>query len=219
MTTLEIINLNSPLIYKIANKFYGADIEDLYQVGVIGVLKAYKNYKQNGTTKFSTYAYDYIFGEMYNLVNNSNNYKVSKDLIRLYKKLEVTRYTLAQSLGKIPNNFTVKKHVDQISVLQITDVFITHCGMNSVSEALYNGIPLVLFPQTAEQKGVANRVVELNAGIFLENVDSPEKIKNTVMNVLKNQILKEGANKIKDSFIKCGGEKEVVNFIENKVKK
>ena len=124
-----------------------------------------------------------------------------------------------ESLGKIPNNFTVKKHVDQISVLQITDVFITHCGMNSVSEALYNGIPLVLFPQTAEQKGVANRVVELNAGIFLENVDSPEKIKNTVMNVLKNQILKEGANKIKDSFIKCGGEKEVVNFIENKVKK
>ena len=124
-----------------------------------------------------------------------------------------------ESLGKIPNNFTVKKHVDQISVLQITDVFITHCGMNSVSEALYNGIPLVLFPQTAEQKGVANRVTELNAGIFLENIDNPEKIKNTVMKVLKNQMLKEGANKIKDSFIKCGGAKDVVNFIENKVEK
>ena len=122
-----------------------------------------------------------------------------------------------ESLGKIPNNFTVKKHVDQISVLQITDVFITHCGMNSVSEALYNGIPLVLFPQTAEQKGVANRVVELNAGIFLENIDRPEEIKKAVMKVLKNQALKEGANKIKDSFIKCGGEKEVVNFIENKI--
>ena len=124
-----------------------------------------------------------------------------------------------ESLGKKPNNFTVKKHVDQISVLQITDVFITHCGMNSVSEALYNGIPLVLFPQTAEQKGVANRVTELNAGIFLENIDNPEKIKNTVMKVLKNQMLKEGANKIKDSFIKCGGAKDVVNFIENKVEK
>lgn len=122
-----------------------------------------------------------------------------------------------ESLGKIPNNFTVKKHVDQISVLQITDVFITHCGMNSVSEALYNGIPLVLFPQTAEQKGVANRVTELNAGIFLENIDSPDEIKNTVMKVLKNQVLKEGANKIKNSFIECGGAKEVVNFIENKV--
>lgn len=111
MTTLEIINLNAPLIYKIASKFYGADREDLYQVGVIGILKAYHNYKQNGTTKFSTYAYDYIFGEMYNLVNN-NSYKVSKDLIRLYKKLEVTRYTLAQSMGKIPSNLELSKYLN-----------------------------------------------------------------------------------------------------------
>lgn len=111
MTTLEIINLNVPLIHKIASKFYGADREDLYQVGVIGILKAYHNYKQNGTTKFSTYAYDYIFGEMYNLVNN-NSYKVSKDLIRLYKKLEVTRYTLAQSMGKIPSNIELSKYLN-----------------------------------------------------------------------------------------------------------
>lgn len=112
MTTLEIINLNSSLIHKIANKFYGTDKEDLYQVGVIGVLKAYHNYQKNGTTKFSTYAYDYIFGEMYNLVSKSNYYKVSKDLIRLYKKLEVTRYTLAQSMGKIPNNLELSKYLN-----------------------------------------------------------------------------------------------------------
>lgn len=111
MTTLEIINLNTPLVHKIASKFYGADREDLYQVGVIGILKAYHNYKQHGTTKFSTYAYDYIFGEMYNLVNN-NSYKVSKDLIRLYKKLEVTRYTLAQSMGKIPSNIELSKYLN-----------------------------------------------------------------------------------------------------------
>ena len=55
--------------------------------------------------------------------------------------------------------------------------------------------------------------------IIILSRNNPLEIKNTVMNVLKNQILKEGANKIKDSFIKCGGEKEVVNFIENKVKK
>jgi RNA polymerase sporulation-specific sigma factor len=88
------------------------DKEDLYQVGVIGVLKAYQNYQKNGTTKFSTYAYDYIFGQMYNLVNSSNNYKVSKDLIRLYKKLEVTRYTLAQSLGKIPSNLELSNYLN-----------------------------------------------------------------------------------------------------------
>ena len=120
------------------------------------------------------------------------------------------------SLGEIPSNFIVEKHVDQISVLKITDVFITHCGMNSVSEALYDAIPLVLFPQTTEQKGVANRVKELNAGIYLENINNPAEIKNVVLYVLKNKELKEGASKIKDSFLECGGAKEAAKFIENK---
>lgn len=104
MTTLQIIELNKNLIYKIAGKFYKEDIEDLYQVGVIGVLKAYRNYQTDGMTKFSTYAYEYIFGEMYNLVNSANHYKVSKEMISLYKKIEIARYTLAQHKMKIPNN-------------------------------------------------------------------------------------------------------------------
>jgi MGT family glycosyltransferase len=117
-----------------------------------------------------------------------------------------------ENIGEIPKNFIVKKHVDQISVLQVTDVFITHCGMNSVSEALYFGIPLVLFPQTIEQYGVASRVKELNAGMFLEN----NHIKDTVLTVLNNQSFKDNALKISDSFKKCGGAKEAAQFIVNK---
>jgi MGT family glycosyltransferase len=117
-----------------------------------------------------------------------------------------------ENIGEIPKNFIVKKYVDQISVLQVTDVFITHCGMNSVSEALYFGIPLVLFPQTTEQYGIASRVKELNAGMFLEN----NHIKDTVLTVLNNQSFKDNALKISDSFKKCGGAKEAAQFIVNK---
>lgn len=120
-------------------------------------------------------------------------------------------------LENIPNNFIVKKHVDQISVLKNTDVFITHCGMNSVSEALYYGIPLILFPQTTEQKGVANRVSELGAGKFLEKNNS-ENIKNTVLDVLKDKKIKENAIKISNSFTSCGSILKAVKFIENKIK-
>ncbi len=123
----------------------------------------------------------------------------------------------SDSLGEIPSNFTVKQQVDQMAVLQIVEVFITHCGMNSVSEALYHGVPLVLFPQTTEQKGVANRVIELNAGVLLEDTYNPVEIKKTVMQVLENKELRENANKIKKSFIECGGAKEAAIFIENKV--
>ena len=123
------------------------------------------------------------------------------------------------SLKEIPNNFIVKKHVDQISVLEVADAFITHCGMNSTSEGLYYGIPLILFPQTTEQKGVATRVMELGAGELLESVKTPENIKNIVLKVLKDNTLKENAKKISDSFKACGNAKEAVKFIENKIQK
>ena len=122
-----------------------------------------------------------------------------------------------EKLGEIPNNFIVKKHVDQIAVLEVTDVFVTHCGMNSVSEALYYGIPLVLFPQTTEQKGVANRVKELGAGKFLEKINNSDNIKNAILEVFKDRNISENAKKISDSFKTCGNVVETVKFIENKV--
>ena len=105
MTEQEIISQNQGLIYDIANKyFYGVDKEDLFQAGALGAIKAYRNYKDEGNTKFSTYAYMAIYGEMYNLVNASKPIKVSKDILRLYKKIEQTRYALAQNYGRILSN-------------------------------------------------------------------------------------------------------------------
>lgn len=104
MTTNELIEAHMGLIRKIASKFYNTEREDLIQVGVIGLLKAYQNFKDNGETKFSTYAYSYIFGEMYTLANNNRNIKISKDLLKIYKCVEKTRYMLAQKLGYLPTN-------------------------------------------------------------------------------------------------------------------
>ena len=71
MTTNELIEAHMGLIKKIANKFYNVSREDLIQVGVIGLLKAYQNFRDTSEAKFSTYAYPYIFGEMYQLVNSN----------------------------------------------------------------------------------------------------------------------------------------------------
>ncbi len=104
MNTNELIDLHMGLIKKIASKFYNMDKEDLIQVGVIGLLKAYQNFKDNGISKFSTYAYSYIFGEMYQLAQQNRNLKVSKDLLKIYKCVEKTRYELAQRMNRIPTN-------------------------------------------------------------------------------------------------------------------
>lgn len=69
--------------------------------------------------------------------------------------MSVGNDTDIKSLGDIPSNFKIENTVEQIKVLQETDVFITHCGMNSTNESLYYGVPMVLFPQHSEQKMVA----------------------------------------------------------------
>ena len=87
MTTNELIETHMGLIKKIANKFYNCSRDDLIQVGVIGLLKAYQNYKDTQSAKFSTYAYPYIFGEMYQLVHASRDIKVKET------KLVDTKYS------------------------------------------------------------------------------------------------------------------------------
>lgn len=112
MTTNELIESHMGLIKKIANKFYNCSREDLIQVGVIGLLKAYQNYKDTKIAKFSTYAYPYIFGEMYALVNSCKNIKVSRDMLKLYKAVEKTRYELAQRLNYIPSDYEVAQFLE-----------------------------------------------------------------------------------------------------------
>ena len=99
----ELIKSSTGLIWAVAKKFYGVDKNDLYQAGVLGVIKAYQNYVDDGKSKFSTYAYNYIFGEMYALANN-REIKLNKDINRLLKMIEMGRTRLSQEIMKVPSN-------------------------------------------------------------------------------------------------------------------
>lgn len=116
------------------------------------------------------------------------------------------------ALGTLPDNITALPHVDQIAVLQKADVFLSHCGMNSASESLYFGVPLVLFPQTNEQGGVAARVAELGAGLKLEKADAAS-IRTAVDAVLQTPSYRANAQNIRESFRRCGGAKAAVDKI------
>ena len=82
METLnEIIINNKNLVYSIANYFRNyKSKEDLYQAGFLGLIEAYKNYKNDKGTKFTTYAYSYIFGEMKKLVREDKGIKISREI-------------------------------------------------------------------------------------------------------------------------------------------
>lgn len=81
--------------------------------------------------------------------------------------LSVGRQTDLLDLGDIPANFIVQSYVPQLEILQRAKLFVTHGGMNSTSEGLYYGVPLIVLPQSADQPYLARRVAELGAGIHL----------------------------------------------------
>lgn len=82
--------------------------------------------------------------------------------------LSVGTKTDTSTLVRIPDNFLVHPHVPQLEVLEHADVFVTHGGMNSVMEAIYYGVPMVVVPQQPEQAMTAARVAELGLGVALE---------------------------------------------------
>lgn len=104
----EIIESNSWLIYKIArsySEYY--NIEDLFQVGSIGLLKAYKNYDKNSNVKFSTFAYKYVFGEIISYIKKDRNIIVGDEYMSIYKKYEkvkslrISKYNREVSFSEI----------------------------------------------------------------------------------------------------------------------
>ena len=117
-------------------------------------------------------------------------------------------------LGKLPDHIKVCDHVDQLDVLSKADVFITHCGMNSVSESLYMSTPMALFAQTNEQEAVARRVREIGAGTDLKD-DSAAGIRNTVQEILNTTSYRNAAKACSDDFRACPGTAGAADFIEN----
>ncbi len=118
------------------------------------------------------------------------------------------------ALGVLPDNVQVYPYVDQPDILSRADVFITHCGMNSVSESLYMATPLVLYPQTSEQRAVARRTIEIGAGLMLTD-DSVQGIRSAVQEVLNNASYSTAAKACSEDFRSCIGTAGAAEFIEN----
>lgn len=148
----------------------------------------------------------------------NQNRQFYRNCIRVLGKTDwqiiISMGTNTEQFEDLPANVQIYESVDQMAVLSIADAFITHCGMNSVSEGLYFQTPLVLFPQTPEQGAVAGRTEELGAGIRLKSI-SEEDIFHALKTVLYDPKYKTTAVRISDSFRSCGGAVAAKNFLEN----
>ena len=140
------------LVNKIAHK-YGdfSNFEDLHQQGMIGLIKAVNNYKPNQDTKFSTYAYLWIKGEILEYLRCDKNIKMSKEILSLSKEVTMAQEILRNKLNKEPSvkeiAFFLEKEEKDIEDAILSKEIILSCDYNINSEDenknvnLYDTIP------------------------------------------------------------------------------
>ncbi len=151
-------------------------------------------------------------------VFNNTNDKLYDIFFKTFAELDavvvMTAYNIDISKFHIPENFIVKNYVPQLEILKYTDVAITHAGMNSISDLLYNNVPFVAIPISADQPYMAARASELGATISLDKDNiTPEILRTAIEKVQEDPSYLESMGKISKSFKEAGGYKQAVEEI------
>ncbi len=117
--TDKLIEEYASYIYGIAKKFDNyKSKDDLIQAGYMGLVMAFNNYDSNSNTKFSTYAYKYIYGEMCKLIREDKPVKINRDIKKLKNSIEKAKSLLEQRLNREPSN----KELSDFLEIDIKDI-------------------------------------------------------------------------------------------------
>ncbi|MCR3760693.1 glycosyl transferase [Clostridium felsineum] len=128
----------------------------------------------------------------------------------------MTAYKVDLSKFDIPKNFVIRNYISQTEILKYANAAVTHSGMNSTNDLLFNSIPFVAIPLGADQPYMASRCSELNACISLDNDKlTPELLRDSVFKVMNDQNYLENIRKINNSFRESGGYKKACEEILN----
>ena len=99
-----LISENSGLIWSVAKRFIGrgTEMEDLYQLGCLGFIKAVDGFDLEFGTQFSTYAVPKIAGEIRRFLRDDGAIKVSRTIKEQSVTIKTVRSRLTQTLGREP---------------------------------------------------------------------------------------------------------------------
>ncbi|TDC21981.1 oleandomycin glycosyltransferase [Micromonospora sp. 15K316] len=130
-----------------------------------------------------------------------------------------TGHTDPGALGPLPENVIAHRSVPQPEVLARAALFVTHGGVNSVNEALYAGVPMLVVPQGADQPLVAARIVELDAGLSIrtEDVDA-ESVRALARRLLDEPRFRAAASTLRDAQRAAGGYRRAADELERYVR-
>ena len=126
----------------------------------------------------------------------------------------------SRKLKNIPSNIHIYNSVPQLEVLKMADVFVTHGGMNSVSEALVYGVSMVVIPFVSDQPVNAQCIEKLGVGKRLEYSEvNKDTLKEYVQSVLLDADMKENIAKVQKLIRQApgnqGGAEVIIDYYKN----
>ena len=151
----EFIRGNLRLMLSVIQRFSnrGENVDDLFQVGCIGLIKALDNFDVSQNVRFSTYAVPMIIGEIRRYLRDNNAIRVSRSMRDTAYKALRTRDQLAERLGREPN---VTELAQELQLPREDVVFALEAIQDPVSlfEPVYNdgGDALYLMDQITNEK-------------------------------------------------------------------
>ena len=112
-----LVTENTGLIWSVARRFIGrgTDVDDLYQLGCLGFLKAVDGFDVNFGTQFSTYAVPKISGEIRRFLRDDGAVKVSRGIKERAALIKSARNQLTHTLGREP---TLREIAEETGLLE-----------------------------------------------------------------------------------------------------
>ncbi|MBX6352195.1 MAG: RNA polymerase sporulation sigma factor SigG [Thermoflavifilum sp.] len=159
----KLVNGNLRLVLSVIQRFNnrGEHVDDLFQVGCIGLMKAIDNFDLSQNVRFSTYAVPMIVGEIRRYLRDNNPIRVSRSLRDIaYKALQVRDQLTNENLRE-PTIQEISEHMD---VPKEEVVFALDAIQDPVSlfEPIYNdgGDPIYVMDQIHDDKNLDSNWVE-----------------------------------------------------------
>ncbi len=194
----RLINCNLRLVFNLVQRFSnrGYEMEDLFQIGTIGLMKAIDKFDTSYDVRFSTYAVPMIIGEIRRFLRDDGPIKISRSLKEMGIRIRYTQEALTKELGRAPKLNEVAEKLE-LTPEQLTEALEATQYLTSIHEELYqdDGDAIYVIDQLADRED-DNRFLEHMA--LEEVIDRlPEREKNILhLRFYRDQTQMEVAKRI-----------------------
>lgn len=174
----RLINCNLRLVFNLVQRFTnrGYEVEDLFQIGTIGLIKAIDKFNLEYNVKFSTYAVPMIIGEIRRFLRDDNPVKVSRSLKENAYKINKARESLTRELGREPTLLEISEFVGLTIDEMITSLEAVQVP-TSIHETLYqdDGDPIYVIDQLSNSKDEINWFEKIALKEILDKLTEKER--------------------------------------------